>query len=198
MAAGSASRVWPTGQTTSNSSATTRTASSPRQRELRCDVHGVAPRTNRARSMRSISNVLTHLTPTPIHTLGILIFFREADRPSSVTTVWYAPVRSSSSPHLGGTAGRRSARSHALPPIRRPLREPASQMAWAGRRTRGPVVPPTRRDRRCRTSTRRPPSRCSIPRRRHAVQPANFQNAGQKSKPSYWSLAVMNTLLSRR
>jgi len=37
-----------------------------------------APRTNLARSLRNISNGFMHLTPTPMHALGIFIFLVEA------------------------------------------------------------------------------------------------------------------------
>ena len=48
--------------------------------------HGEAPRTNRARSRRSMSKGLRHLTPRPMQTLGILILFRDGEGISWVTT----------------------------------------------------------------------------------------------------------------
>ena len=45
-------------------------------------------RTNRARSLRSISNGVTHLMRRPMQASGILIFFVEFDATSCVTTVW--------------------------------------------------------------------------------------------------------------
>ncbi len=49
--------------------------------------HLRAPRTKRARSRRSISNGVMHLTPSAMHGSGILIFFVEVDAFSCVTTV---------------------------------------------------------------------------------------------------------------
>jgi hypothetical protein len=49
--------------------------------------HTRGPRTNRARSRRSISNGVMHLIPRPMHASGILILRVEAEGTSCVTTV---------------------------------------------------------------------------------------------------------------
>lgn len=46
-------------------------------------------RTNRARSLRSISNGVMHFTPRPMQASGILIFFVDAAGTSCVTTTWF-------------------------------------------------------------------------------------------------------------
>ncbi len=48
---------------------------------------GPLPNTNRARSLRSISNGVTHFTPRPIQTLGILTFRNDSAGTSCVTTI---------------------------------------------------------------------------------------------------------------
>lgn len=50
--------------------------------------HAERSSTKRARSTRSISYGLMHLTPTPMHALGILIFLIDGAATSCVTTVW--------------------------------------------------------------------------------------------------------------
>src|ERR1019366_6738410 len=49
--------------------------------------HSRAPKTNRARSRRSISNGVMHLMPRPMHASGILILSVDAEGTSCVTTV---------------------------------------------------------------------------------------------------------------
>ena len=49
--------------------------------------HTCGPRTNRARSRRSISNGVMHLIPRPMHASGILILRVDAEGTSCVTTV---------------------------------------------------------------------------------------------------------------
>ena len=49
-------------------------------------AYAEAPRMNRARSRRSMSNGVRHLTPRPMKTLGILILFFDGDGISWVTT----------------------------------------------------------------------------------------------------------------
>ncbi len=50
-------------------------------------AHDAGPKIKRARSRRSISKGVMHLTPRPMHALGILIFLVEAEAISWVTTV---------------------------------------------------------------------------------------------------------------
>jgi hypothetical protein len=66
-----------------------RTADSrrPLSRRRRSPDQGCAARTNRARSRRSISKGVMHLTPRPMHASGILIRRIEAEGTSWVTTV---------------------------------------------------------------------------------------------------------------
>ena len=52
-----------------------------------CLRHSCRPRTNRARSRRSISNRVMHLIPRPMHASGILILRVDAEGTSCVTTV---------------------------------------------------------------------------------------------------------------
>src|SRR5437867_1724759 len=51
------------------------------------NAHGCGPRTNRARSRRSIANGVMHLIPRPMQASGILIFFVEVEAISWVTRV---------------------------------------------------------------------------------------------------------------
>jgi hypothetical protein len=61
--------------------------SNPSRRRLRVSGHTRGPRTNRARSRRSISNGVMHLIPRPMHASGILILRVDAEGTSCVTTV---------------------------------------------------------------------------------------------------------------
>ena len=54
-------------------------------------VHGCCPKTNRARSRRSISYGVMHFTPRPMQASGILILRVEAEGISCVTTVCLPP-----------------------------------------------------------------------------------------------------------
>ena len=57
------------------------------KRLLVCLSHACRPKTNRARSRRSISNGVMHLMRRPMQTLGIFIFFVVLDAISWVTRV---------------------------------------------------------------------------------------------------------------